>query len=241
MLSATRGRDIPKSHVSDGRGPRFSIPYLTSGRSVKRYYIDSDYVTFTDDWFRQDSGLMHSYTNELLVATKNFRYPRCVIKPKGFLHGGGIVRIDSPEELDDKALGLILNSRLVRYVCKRYLTNYSELTTCLNTGIMNDLPMRIPEDQEIFRTVFSVLSQLHSPDRPSNPDLVPFFERLGNALVYELFFGGDELQRSVFDCLDSEYGESPERLRVLLDTRSQKRIIRGILRADHVKTIERHQ
>lgn len=242
LLSATRGRDIPKNHVSRKREAEFNVPYLTSGRSVKRYFIDYDYVTFSDDWFRCDSGLMHSYENELLVSTKNYRFPRCVLKPKGVLHGGGIVRIDGPPDLDARALGLILNSTLVRYVCRRYLTNYSELTTCLNTGIMNDLPMRIPEEQQVFRVFFDVLSELHSHSSTADTAVTRYFERMSDALVYELFLAGNELQKTIADLFWSMEGRDlgTQELYEILHTNHHARIICDILEADHVATIEKH-
>ena len=93
ILRANRGRDIPKKHVRKQEDKEYSIPYITSGRSVKRYCIDDKYRIFTDNWYRSDSKLSESFNEIFLVATKNYPYPRCVLKPKGTIHGGGIVRI----------------------------------------------------------------------------------------------------------------------------------------------------
>jgi hypothetical protein len=190
ILTATRGRDIPKEHVNQARSGLFIVPYITSGRSVGRYRINDQRLHYTDDWFRQDRRMRESFENELLVATKNYRYPRCVIKPKGTIHGGGIVKI-SPliENVDLRAIGLILNSRLIQYICIRYLTNYSQLTTCLNTGIMESLPIVLPEHSNLFSILFDSLSYLSSRQLDdSNNDLRLSVERLCDALVYELYF-----------------------------------------------------
>jgi hypothetical protein len=241
LLNATRGRDVPKNHVARSRSNRFCVPYITSGRSVKRYRIDPDYLHFADDWFLSDKALRFSYENELLVSTKNYRYPRCVLKPPGFIHGGGIVLITAPPQMDIRALGMILNSRLVRFVCERYLTNYSELTTCLNTGIMNELPMLIPEEQGVFRTIFDILSLLYSGGVQMDVDLVTFYESVSNALTYELFFAGEELQKSMAEMLSGE-DEHPTHPRVLyseLNTARIRNTIRNIMKADHILSIEK--
>lgn len=193
LLTASRGRDIPKEHVSREKSRNFNIPYITSGRSVKRYQILQQHQSYADDWFMQDSRLRESFESELLVATKNYPYPRCVIKSPGMIHGGGIVKITPLfENADLRSLGLILNSHLVRYVCQRYLTNYSQLTTCLNTGIMEDLPIVLPKHPYVFSTLFDLISELYS-NTPSEQltGCRQFLEHLSNALVYELYFRDD--------------------------------------------------
>ncbi|MFW9959333.1 MAG: Eco57I restriction-modification methylase domain-containing protein, partial [Candidatus Odinarchaeota archaeon] len=70
LLTASRGRDIPKEHVSREKSRDLNIPYITSGRSVKRYQILEQHQSYTDDWFKQDSRLRESFESELLVATK---------------------------------------------------------------------------------------------------------------------------------------------------------------------------
>ncbi len=241
LLTAKRGRDIPKGHVSKQRTSVFRIPYLTSGRSVKRYRVDEHHLQFADDWFLQDAALRFSFENELLISTKNYPYPRCVVKPRGVIHGGGIVRISGPPEMDIRALGMILNSELVRFVSVRYLTNYSELTTCLNTGIMNDLPLVLPEEQPVFHCVFDALSSLHStPDVDTR--VVQFFERLGNALTYDLFFGEQELQAAVKDCLDgiNPASDTPSAIYDQLGTQEIAQRIGVVMRSDLVRTIRKH-
>jgi len=187
-ITASRGRDIPKAHVRDRRTKRFIVPYATSGRSVKRYRLDSRYLTYSDMTFKGDHGLLDSYNNEFLISTKNYPYPRCVMKPRGVIHGGGAVRIIPLREgVDLEPLGLILNSRLVRYLCLRYLTNYSQLTTCLNTGIMEELPLLLPQNPTPFSLLFRALENLHDDPNSTSADTRNFLEKLSDALVYELF------------------------------------------------------
>jgi hypothetical protein len=206
LLVANRGRDIPKEHVSRVKSRIFKTPYITSGRSVRRYQINTQFQYYTDDWYVRDKQLRESFENEILVATKNFRYPRCVIKPSRSIHGGGIVKITPLfKNANIRVLGLILNSRLIRYICVRYLTNYSQLTTCLNTGIMDDLPIVIPKHGDAFVLLFDILSQLYSLQSDVQfYECSQFLERLSNALVYELYFSKAQLLQKIIEETVSE-------------------------------------
>lgn len=197
--TARRGRDLAKSHVSKKKREQFRIPYATSGRSVRRFRLDERYLLYADSSFREDSGLRQSHDNHLLVATKNYPYPRCVLKPRGMIHGGGIVEITPlREDVQLEALGLILNSRFVRYICIKYLTNYSQLTTCLNTGIIEELPLMMPKDQTVFTQLFRSLQELHQEtDDHAQSDAISSLEETANALVYEMYLtDSNELQEA---------------------------------------------
>jgi hypothetical protein len=243
LLTATRGRDIPKEHVSSIKSKIFKTPYITSGRSVGRYRINNQQQYYTNEWFRQDQRMRESFQNELLVATKNYRYPRCVMKPRGIIHGGGIVKITPLfENADLRAIGLILNSRLIKYICIRYLTNYSQLTTCLNTGIMESLPIVLPEHAEVFSMLFSSLSDLSSrPIDGSDSDSKPSFERLGDALVYELYFSENHtLQSLIAEKLLQGVSEKrhADTFFKILEDREVLSLVENIMKNPNVKEVE---
>lgn len=244
LIVASRGRDIPKAHVKNEAGTEFAIPYITSGRSVRRYRIDRRYQTFTDTWYLRDLGMVESFSKELLVATKNYKYPRCVIKPVGTIHGGGIVHIKPKiDDVNLRALGLILNSNLIQYICTRYLTNYSQLTTCLNTGIMEELPLILPKYPDIYAILFDTLSLLHNGDQ--SPELeycIVKMEQICEALVYELYFGSDdELQKEVARLLKTRNHISND-IQILcgtLECDSVISLIEKIHRIPNVRRIEK--
>jgi predicted RNA methylase len=243
MLTATRGRDIPKEHVSQTKSRPFEIPYITSGRSVGRYRINKQWLHYADDWFLQDQRMRDSFENELLVATKNYRYPRCVIKPKGTIHGGGIVKI-SPlaENVNLRAMGLILNSRLIQYICIRYLTNYSQLTTCLNTGIMESLPIVLPEHTNVFSILFDSLSYLSSIQTDDyDKDFRQSVEMLCDALVYELYFSKHHRLQNLITKLPLKTVkdmESIEELHVVIQDKEMTNLVEGVMRNSRVAEIE---
>jgi hypothetical protein len=243
LLVAVRGRDIPKEHTRKEAGSQFIIPYITSGRSVQRYHIDSRYLTYTNDWILQDSALKESFENEFLVATKNYRYPRCVLKPKGVVHGGGIVNI-TPRYANAnlRVLGLILNSKLVRQVCIRYLTNYSQLTCCLNTGIMEELPIVLPKKPLAYSILFDSLTSLYSEQEVLHSQTRTMLENLSDALVYALYFyDSDSFEKQVDDRVSAMRYEtmSPENLCKVLGDSEILNAIDEILGSPAMKEIER--
>ncbi|MGY5881463.1 MAG: N-6 DNA methylase [Candidatus Thorarchaeota archaeon] len=206
LLVASRGRDIPHDYVKQSKTKEFTIPYITSGRSVRRYYIDSDYQTYTNDWYLRNQGMKKSFSTELLVATKNYRFPRCVIKPAGTIHGGGIVQIKpTSNTVNLRTLGLVLNSRLIQFICIRYLTNYSQLTTCLNTGIIEELPIILPEYPDAYAFLFDALSRLYNEEQsPGREKKIKAIETVSEALVYDLYFGSSNaLQKEVAQLVET--------------------------------------
>jgi hypothetical protein len=243
LLNAGRGRDIPKEHIRKKAESQFIVPYITSGRSVRRYHINPQYLSYTDDWFRKDSALIESFENEFLVATKNYRYPRCILKPKGVVHGGGIVKITpNYANADLRVLGLILNSKLVRQICIRYLTNYSQLTCCLNTGIMEELPIVIPKLPQVYSILFDSLTLLYSDAQwNQREDCKVILERLSDALVYSLYFQNDDrLEKLTSEQLSNEheYISNLDHLCKVIDEPEIRESITGIFNEPIVREIE---
>ncbi|MBD3408540.1 MAG: N-6 DNA methylase [Candidatus Lokiarchaeota archaeon] len=238
VLSATRGTDIPKESTSKKRDRKFEIPYITSGRSVKRYRIIKKHLKYSNDTFRCKPALIHSYNNDLLVATKNYPYPRCTMKEKGIIHGGGIVRIKMNEKFDPRVIGLILNSRLIQYICIRYFTNYSQLTTCLNTGIMENIPIAYPENPDIFRLVFLQLEEIYNNGEEYQDELYGV-ETLANALVYELYLMTNSLLLDFLGKIKNELMESDRKTRIkILDRASNHPRVQEVYANPLVKRIE---
>ena len=242
ILTASRGRDIPSQHVSTKKGRSFRVPYATKGRSVKRYRLDFDHIVYADDWFDDNPAFMDSFENEFLIATKNYPYPRCIMKPKGVLHGGGAVRIGLVDvDLNARAIGMILNSRLARYVCTRYLTNYSQLTTCLNTGIIDEMPMKFPNDPGPYALIFDTLQNLHTGKIPDHQaDSATYLESIADALVYELYLRKSKiLFPAIKDALQGyEISTEPENLCQALRSSKLKETVDDIMNDPMVKRIE---
>jgi hypothetical protein len=241
IITAGRGRDIPSDHVSDEKSEVFRFPYATSGRSVKRYKLDYDHIVYVDDWFKQDSILYDSFKRSFLIATKNYPYPRCFMKPKGIIHGGGAVQIKpGSKHLRPEALGLILNSSLVKYLSIRYLTNYSELTTCLNTGIMEELPIIYPNDPEPFVHLFNSLQVAYEQDVGVDfTQTRQFLDSVADSMVYALYIcESSALPTLVKQATESLHVDSgPKELFCNLHTPAVKKEVNRILCRPLIKRI----
>lgn len=107
---------------------------------------------------------------------------------------------------DLRVLGLILNSRMVRHICVRYLTNYSQLTCCLNTGIMEEFPLIRPKRKRVYSILFDSLSSHYSTNL-SHSSKTELLERVSDALVYSLYLREDRNLEDLIDENLSDLGE----------------------------------
>jgi len=206
QISATRGRDLGAEHISRRSSQDFDTPYATKGKSVQHYRIDTGHLIYADTSFLSDRVLRESYENEFLIATKNLPYPRCGMKPRGMIHGGGTVKLKFARRGScQRTMGVILNSELIRYLSVRYFTNYSQLTTCLNTGIMESLPIVYPKHTEPFSALFDALTSLRTEANLHRQSGFDRLNRLANALVYELYLSDEtELQDAMHLALEED-------------------------------------
>lgn len=190
-FDATRGGDLI---FSDKQNNEFSIPHLYSGKSVHEYYIDYDNISFTTKGEIKTGTSKVDYENELLVSTKIYHYPRAIIKPKYYTIGAGIIKIDILNKLIQQKYALaILNSKVIKYICYRYLVNFSQLTTNLNTGQLPLIPLKEinQKDQEPFiDLVDKIISITKSKDYIENKrsceEVKKIQERI-DKLIYALY------------------------------------------------------
>ncbi|MEM2142903.1 MAG: N-6 DNA methylase [Candidatus Thorarchaeota archaeon] len=232
QLRASRGHDPSKEHVRDTRDGEFQVPYVGSGKGVRHFSLDQTRFKYVDDSFRHQRVLLKSFENELLIATKNLPYPRCATKPRGVIHGGGTVSlVPTQRGTDLAAMGLILNSSVMRYLCVRYYTNYSELTTCMNTGIVEYLPIVYPRDTRCAAALFRLISSLRqSGDRGA---LAAGLQDLADSVVYELYLTDESrLLDTVADVMRDSAGLTTlalgERLLVEPEVRRHMQEVRDI-------------
>jgi hypothetical protein len=165
---------------------------LYSGKSVKKWYIDFNEVSYTTSFFKKSKSFVEEFKNERLISTKIYPYPRCVVKPKNVIFGAGIIKLVFDENRTNKEyLCLILNSRLIEYYCKKYLMNFSELTMNLNTGILSRVPIKIPQNQQPFINLCNYMLFLNTTEeqRKLKKELIYFINKqIIDSLIYELYF-----------------------------------------------------
>jgi len=156
------------------------------------------------------------------------------------MHGGGIVQIHIlKDDFNPETIGLILNSRLVRYLSIRYLTNYAQLTTCLNTGIMNDLPIIYPTKPQVFAVMFRHLQILHQKQDAKTVKVLGYLERVADALVYALYLLDDEtLSKAITRICNQTPTKSSLKLFKMLSCEEIDLMVEKIFKSKDVQRIE---
>jgi hypothetical protein len=189
IIDGTRGRDIKKSKHQT---TKYCIPYLFSGKAVKKYFIDENYIEFANKEILNMSSWNEEYNHEFLITTKISDCYRAVIKPKGYIIGNNVIKLSCLDKnLNNKTLACILNSHLMDFIVKRYIINYSELTVAFYNSITMFTPIVIPEIQQPFITLYDYMLYLNATEqrRNSEKDLILFINKqVIDPLVYELYF-----------------------------------------------------
>ncbi len=238
VLSASRGRDIPRRHVSVRQSDEFPVPYASTGRSSGRYVFNNSHLNYTDWSFHDDRLLRVSFENEFLVATKNLPYPRCVVKPQGMIHGGGLVRVrHSGLPLDAYGLAVILNSRLIRNVCVQFLTNRSQLTTCLNTGMMEDLPVATPPNPKVYSLIGRALHRLARVADQAVVSSKTFgaLDDLADALVYELYLSDDDRLHQLLSSYAKDGSDTADTIESVATRSDVRDAVREVVQSQRIR------
>jgi len=186
VISGKRGGDI---QFSKKKNKEFCVPYLFSGKSVKKYYLDKKYFY----WVSKNKKLSNSFTtekeNEILVTTKISNVYRCMLKPKNYLVGNNVIKIYS--DYDNKLLCSILNSKLMDYVVKRYLVNYSELTIAFYDSLLKPTPLIMPKKQKPFITLVNKILEITKDsdylENNGKQEKVKEIQKEIDNLVYKLY------------------------------------------------------
>ncbi len=206
VFDAVRGGDL---EFKDSQNSKYCIPHLYSGKSIHEYYIDLSEISYTTKDELKNETANNAYKNELIASTKIYPYPRAIIKPKGYTIGAGVVKIDVLNQLINNKYALaILNSKLIKYVCYRYLVNLSQLTTNLNTGQLPLIPVKIiKKDKQIplIKLVNKIMDITKSDDYLQNSQKIRrvtlLQERIDN-LIYDIYNLNSDNVRVIEDFYD---------------------------------------
>jgi hypothetical protein len=184
ILDGTRGRDAKKI---DQPNSTYTIPYLFSGKTVKKYRFDCNEIEYVSEQLKnKNTWLTELNQEDLLVATKITNKYRVTLKPKGFLVGNNVIKITSSQIIIDPiVLMAILNSRLMDFIVKRYIINESELTTAFYNSITDFTPIYLPQNLTPFRTIGEYLLILNLCE---DQDSIKDWTEILNVLVDELYF-----------------------------------------------------
>ncbi len=203
VLHGKRGKDAPRKVKSE----KFSIPYFFSGKTVKKYRPDINFINYTTPELLNIDSWRKEYDSNLLITTKvNDKY-RVYIKPRNTLVGNNVIKLSLEDEfqIDNYALMAILNSNLMDYIVKKYIINYSELTVAFYDSITLFTPLKsVNKNQE---KIFSYLAKYMIVLKTEEESVMSiFFTRLIDALVFELYLPNlllkNEVQNNLFENIE---------------------------------------
>ncbi len=194
VLDGSRGITPKASGISDTISSKYKIPVAVSGKSIQKFrFVKEHFKWGTKDVLASPTTKESFQNTEILSTRLSFIY-RVVVKPIGFVPGDNVIRIFNKTNLSVGTLILILNSNLMSYVVPKYLMNLIEFTMFINS-VTDSTPIVIPKNQSPFDVCgyyLLFLNQLsEQSDRPDNDRLkqqIEFFHKLGNAMIYDLYF-----------------------------------------------------
>ncbi|MFQ6063063.1 MAG: hypothetical protein ACE5J9_07800, partial [Methanosarcinales archaeon] len=151
-------------------------------------YIDEEYeknLLITPYFFGSD---LSSLKKDVIEAT---------IKPKGYITDGNGVLLICKENLI-KPLCVILNSKLINHIIKKYVLNYSIRDITIREDTLLKVPFIIPHNKKYITTLSNILlftNQYYYNNFLSNnkenqelKEQIKLFNELANYLIYELYF-----------------------------------------------------
>ncbi len=191
VLYGKRGGDIK---FTKNKIEKSDIPYLFSGKCVKKYYLDEKYFYWVSKKQNLSPTFKEDYNNQFIITTKISDRYRAYIKPKKSLIGNNVIKVFIKNKQQNiKYILAILNSKLMDYIVKRYLINYSELTVAFYNSILKVTPIKeISEKNQkpFINLVDKILSITKSKDYLDNSDKQAKVKRLEkeiDQLVYKLY------------------------------------------------------
>lgn len=178
-----------------------TVPFLHSGRSVKRYYLDTAFIHWSKPY--EHGRFKKLFDETSIISTAITSYPKATLKPPGIIPGTNvsILNITTPD-LHPKTALLILNSTLIRDFVFKYILNYSNLTIYLHKYYTHMIPIKIPQDQTLWKILADYLLFLnlirelskngviskHTIPQKNVSTLISFYDTtVADALVIDLY------------------------------------------------------
>ncbi|MFQ6073018.1 MAG: Eco57I restriction-modification methylase domain-containing protein, partial [Methanosarcinales archaeon] len=198
ILHAIQGKPRKADYVKEGIrciSSKVIDPYVLKMEKDKHRivpntfkYIDEEYeknLLITPYFFGSD---LSSLKKDVIEAT---------IKPKGYITDGNGVLLICKENLI-KPLCVILNSKLINHIIKKYVLNYSIRDITIREDTLLKVPFIIPHNKKYITTLSNILlftNQYYYNNFLSNnkenqelKEQIKLFNELANYLIYELYF-----------------------------------------------------
>lgn len=195
ILYGKRGGDM---EYKKEKSKEYLIPYLFSGKCVKKYYLDEKYFYWVSKKQKLSKIFLKEKKNEMLITTKIADKFRAYIKPKEYLVGNNVIKIFLKDGYNKKFILAIANSKLMDYLIKKYIINYSELTVAFYNSILKAVPIpKISKSKQkpFIKLVDKILSITKEDDYLENEkkqEKVKKLQEKIDKLVYDLYDLTDE-------------------------------------------------
>jgi len=191
-LMSKRGPDKKHKEVKD---KSFNVPFLYSHSSIDKYRVLK--LVYTDD----HNNIM--IRNHKILSSRNmYKVYRCIYNDNKLYPGTGIAIIMKSDGTElDKSIILILNSRLMDYVSKRYIFNLHNKPSNLQSDVTSFTPIALGYNKISFSTLCDYMLFLNKTEerQESEKEIIEFFDKeIIDSLVYELYFV-DELKTNLID------------------------------------------
>ena len=195
VLSSVRGGDIEFSKKKIEN----SYEFLQSGKCIKKYYFDKKYFAYISKKTILSQSFKDNLNFEGLICTRILDKYRVMKKNKNIIVGNNIAKIFFNEKIYDKFFLIgFLNSNFMDYFLKKYIINYSDLTTSFYNSITNPTPIpKISEEEqkpfiEIVEKILDLTQREDYLENLENQKKVKEYEEEINKMVYELYDLTDE-------------------------------------------------
>ena len=184
LISGKRGKDTEREKEES---KTMTVPYLHSGKTVKKTYIDSQHLHYAHKSLRTHPRWQSEIDQaDMMVACKITNKYRCTMKPKGYLVGNGVIKLSSEEDMNPYALMTLLNSSLIDFFIMKYNLNLSELTFNFYNSITLFTPIanKFNRHDKLFESIGLILHYC----KLESEELYTYFKTLSDELTYELYF-----------------------------------------------------
>ncbi|MFW9828626.1 MAG: Eco57I restriction-modification methylase domain-containing protein [Candidatus Thorarchaeota archaeon] len=166
------------------------------GKNVGKFYIDFDDLFVHYDrrrlhrardesiFLKPEKLVMQTISSNLTVAYDNKNYyplSTCIaIIPKDNLNNNNII----------KYLLSLMNSKLMNFYYDFVFNLGAHLTTEISVKNINLLPIKLPDNYEIFNILSNIMIQIHESvlSREKNSDLIEDFNNLFDLIIYMIVF-----------------------------------------------------
>lgn len=182
VLRSNRGPYVTHKENKEGR---FNNTYLYNHSSIDKYKVNK--VVFIEKTNREELR-----SHKVLSSRNMYRVYRCIWNSEKYYPGQGIaIILNSDSSEPDKSIIPILNSKLMDYLCKKYIFNMHNKPSNLQLDVTSFTPIKPNYDTPVYSKFCEYMLFLNATEkrRTKEKELIELIDKqIINSLVYELYF-----------------------------------------------------